>query len=147
MVDGVGEHGDGVGGVDAGRAQLRVVERRALLRAHCADLILTPAAEGMPGAVARATELAERNRWFMPQQFRNPANPDAHRRTTAQEIWHDTAGQGDILVAGAGQVLKEENPDITVVAVESAESAVLSGDAPGPHRIQGPGAGFVPDVL
>ncbi|WP_432058312.1 cysteine synthase A [Streptomyces sp. bgisy022] len=131
-------------------------ERRALLRAYGAELILTPAAEGMTGAVARATELAERHGWFMPQQFRNPANPDAHRRTTAQEIWQDTAGQVDVLVAGVGtggtvtgvgQVLKEKNPDITVVAVEPAESAVLSGGSPGPHRIQGLGAGFVPDLL
>ncbi|MFF6783737.1 cysteine synthase A [Streptomyces sp. NPDC012510] len=131
-------------------------ERRALLRAYGAELFLTPAAEGMRGAVARATELAERHGWFMPQQFHNPANPDAHRRTTAQEIWQDTAGQVDILVAGVGtggtvtgvgQVLKEKNPDIIVVAVEPAESAVLSGGSPGPHRVQGLGAGFVPDVL
>ncbi|MFD5650560.1 cysteine synthase A [Streptomyces sp. NPDC127039] len=131
-------------------------ERRALLRAYGAELILTPAAEGMAGAVARATELAERNGWFMPQQFRNPVNPDAHHRTTAQEIWQDTAGAVDILVAGVGtggtitgvgQFLKDKNPDITVVAVEPAESAVLSGAAPGPHRIQGLGAGFVPAVL
>ncbi|AZM59137.1 MULTISPECIES: cysteine synthase A [unclassified Streptomyces] len=131
-------------------------ERRALLRAYGAELILTPAAEGMTGAVARATELAERHGWFMPQQFRNPANPDVHRRTTAQEIWQDTAGQVDVLVAGVGtggtvtgvgQVLREKNPGITVVAVEPAESAVLSGGSPGPHRIQGLGAGFVPDVL
>jgi cysteine synthase len=131
-------------------------ERRALLRAYGAELVLTPAAEGMTGAVARAAELAERHGWFMPQQFRNPANPDAHRRTTAQEIWQDTAGQVDMLVAGVGtggtvtgvgQVLREKNPGITVVAVEPAESAVLSGGSPGPHRIQGLGAGFVPDVL
>ncbi|MFE1290318.1 cysteine synthase A [Streptomyces sp. NPDC058751] len=131
-------------------------ERRALLRAYGAELVLTPAAEGMTGAVARAAELAERHGWFMPQQFRNPANPDAHRRTTAQEIWQDTAGQIDVLVAGVGtggtvtgvgQVLKEKNPGITVVAVEPADSAVLSGGPPGPHRLQGLGAGFVPDVL
>ncbi|WRZ95334.1 cysteine synthase A [Streptomyces sp. NBC_01007] len=131
-------------------------ERRALLRAYGAELILTPAADGMRGALARAAELAEHHGWFMPQQFRNPANPDAHRRTTAEEIWQDTAGRIDVLVAGVGtggtvtgvgQVLKEKNPDITVVAVEPAESAVLSGGSPGPHGIQGLGAGFVPDVL
>lgn len=131
-------------------------ERRALLRAYGAELVLTPAAEGMTGAVLRAVELAEHNGWFMPQQFRNPANPEIHRRTTAQEIWQDTAGEVDMLVAGVGtggtvtgvgQVLKEKKPDITVVAVEPAESAVLSGGSPGPHRIQGLGAGFVPDVL
>ncbi|MFE9773793.1 cysteine synthase A [Streptomyces sp. NPDC005931] len=132
------------------------LERRALLRAYGAELVLTPAAEGMGGAIARATELAGRNGWFMPQQFRNPANPDVHRRTTAQEIWEDTAGEVDVLVAGVGtggtvtgvgQVLKEKKPGLTVVAVEPAESAVLSGDSPGPHRIQGLGAGFVPEVL
>ncbi|AVV46672.1 cysteine synthase A [Streptomyces sp. ID05-04B] len=131
-------------------------ERRALLRAYGAELILTPAADGMTGAIVRATELAEHHGWFMPQQFRNPANPDAHRRTTAQEIWDDTAGQVDVLVAGVGtggtvtgvgQVLKQKKPEVTVVAVEPAESAVLSGNSPGPHRIQGLGAGFVPDVL
>ncbi|MCM1972408.1 cysteine synthase A [Streptomyces sp. G1] len=131
-------------------------ERRALLRAYGADLVLTPAAEGMRGAVARAAELAERYGWFMPQQFANPANPDAHRRTTAQEIWQDTEGGVDVLVAGVGtggtvtgvgQVLKEKNPEVTVVAVEPEDSPVLSGGAPGPHRIQGLGAGFVPDVL
>ncbi|GAA0904857.1 cysteine synthase A [Streptomyces thermoalcalitolerans] len=132
------------------------LERRALLRAYGAELVLTPAADGMRGAVARATELAEQHGWFMPQQFANPANPDIHRRTTAQEIWQDTAGRVDVLVAGVGtggtvtgvgQVLKEKKPGVTVVAVEPDESAVLSGDSPGPHRIQGLGAGFVPDVL
>ena len=131
-------------------------ERRDLLAAYGAELILTPGPEGMKGALARATELAEANDWFMPQQFRNPANPDVHRRTTAQEIWQDTAGQVDVLVAGVGtggtvtgvgKVLKEKKPGVTVVAVEPAESPVLSGGAPGPHRIQGIGAGFVPDVL
>jgi cysteine synthase len=131
-------------------------ERRDLLTAYGADLVLTPGPEGMKGAVARATELAEEHDWFMPQQFRNPANPDVHRRTTAQEIWQDTAGGIGVLVAGVGtggtitgvgKVLKGKNPDITVVAVEPAESAVLSGGSAGPHRIQGLGAGFVPDVL
>ncbi|MCF3132326.1 cysteine synthase A [Streptomyces olivochromogenes] len=132
------------------------VERRALLRAYGADLVLTPAAEGMTGAVARAAELAAAEGWFMPQQFANPANPEVHRRTTAEEIWQDTDGQVDMLVAGVGtggtvtgvgQVLKRKNPAVTVVAVEPAESAVLSGGTPGPHGIQGLGAGFVPDVL
>ncbi|WP_432136515.1 MULTISPECIES: cysteine synthase A [unclassified Streptomyces] len=132
------------------------VERRALLAAYGAELILTPAAEGMTGSVARATDLAERHGWFMPRQFDNPANPDAHRRTTAQEIWQDTAGEVDVLVAGVGtggtvtgvgQVLKEKKPEVTVVAVEPAESAVLSGGSAGPHRVQGLGAGFVPAVL
>ncbi len=132
------------------------LERRALLRAYGAELVLTPAAEGMRGAVARAAELAERHGWFMPQQFANPANPDAHRRNTAQEIWQDTEGRVDVLVAGVGtggtvtgvgQVLKEKNPEVTVVAVEPEDSPVLSGGAPGPHRVQGLGAGFVPDVL
>ncbi|WP_407109758.1 cysteine synthase A [Streptomyces sp. DSM 116494] len=132
------------------------VERRALLRAYGAELILTPAAGGMRGAIARAVELAERHGWFMPQQFTNQANPGVHRRTTAEEIWQDTDGQVDVLVAGVGtggtvtgvgRVLKEKKPEVTVVAVEPAESAVLSGGSPGPHRLQGLGAGFVPDVL
>ncbi|MGW7410278.1 cysteine synthase A [Streptomyces sp. NPDC054833] len=132
------------------------VERRALLLAYGADLVLTPASEGMTGAVARAAELAEANGWFMPQQFTNPANPDVHRRTTAEEIWQDTDGRIDLLVAGVGtggtvtgvgQVLKAKNPAVTVVAVEPAESPVLSGGSPGPHGIQGLGAGFVPEVL
>ncbi|GGY09473.1 cysteine synthase A [Streptomyces anandii] len=131
-------------------------ERRALLRAYGAELILTPAAEGMRGAIARAAQLADEHGWFMPQQFRNPANPDAHRRTTAEEIWQDTDGQVDVLVAGVGtggtvtgvgRLLKEKKPEVTVVAVEPAESAVLSGGSPGPHRVQGLGAGFVPDIL
>ncbi|WP_179167373.1 pyridoxal-phosphate dependent enzyme, partial [Streptomyces sp. 13-12-16] len=118
--------------------------------------VLGPAAEGMRGAVARAAELAARHGWFMPQQFTDPADPDVHRRTTAQEIWQDTAGQVDVLVAGVGtggtvtgvgQVLREKKPDVTVVAVEPAESAVLSGGSPGPHRVQGLGSGFVPGVL
>ncbi|MBB6174497.1 cysteine synthase A [Nocardiopsis mwathae] len=132
------------------------VERRALLRAYGADLVLTPAEQGMPGAVAAAAELADRNGWFMPQQFANPANPQVHRRTTAEEIWEDTDGLVDVLVAGVGtggtvtgvgQVLKEKRPEITVVGVEPVESPVLSGGEPGPHGIQGIGAGFVPEVL
>jgi cysteine synthase A len=132
------------------------LERRALLTAYGAELVLTPAAEGMRGAVATAAELAERHGWFQPSQFDNPANPEVHRRTTAQEIWEDTDGIVDILVAGVGtggtvtgvgQVLREKNPDLTVVAVEPAESPVLSGGGPGPHGIQGIGAGFVPAVL
>ncbi|GIF17569.1 cysteine synthase A [Actinoplanes tereljensis] len=132
------------------------VERRALLTAYGAELVLTPAAEGMSGAVARATAIAADRSAFLPRQFDNPANPDAHRRTTALEIWNDTDGQIDLLVAGAGtggtltgvgQVLKAKKPEIQVYAVEPAESAVLSGGAPGPHGIQGIGPGFVPEVL
>jgi cysteine synthase A len=132
------------------------VERRALLAAYGAELVLTPAALGMSGAIAAARELAEREGWFQPSQFENPANPDIHRRTTAQEIWEDTDGAVDVLVAGVGtggtvtgvgQFLKEKKPDTTVVAVEPVESPVLSGGAGGPHGIQGIGAGFVPAVL
>jgi cysteine synthase A len=132
------------------------IERRALLAAYGAEVVLTPAADGMRGAVASARELAEREGWFMPSQFDNPANPDVHRRTTAEEIWQDTDGEVDILVAGVGTggtitgvgvVLKEKRPGVTVVAVEPAESPVLSSGAPGPHGIQGIGAGFVPEVL
>src|SRR5262245_53248571 len=132
------------------------VERRALLAAYGADLVLTPAAAGMTGAVAAARELAEREGWYMPSQFDNPANPDVHRRTTAQEIWEDTEGAVDVVVAGVGtggtvtgvgQVLKEKKPEVTIVAVEPAESPVLSGGTAGPHGVQGIGAGFVPAVL
>jgi cysteine synthase A len=133
------------------------VERRMLLRGYGAELILTPGAEGMGGAIAKATELAASDpRYFMPQQFQNPANPAVHRATTAEEIWADTDGQVDILVAGigtggtitgVGQVLKERKPGVQVIAVEPAASPVLSGGAKGPHPIQGIGAGFVPDVL
>ena len=132
------------------------VERRALLAAYGARLVLTPAAEGMAGAVRRARELADAQNAFVPSQFDNPANPEVHRRTTAHEIWADTDGDIDVLVAGVGtggtitgvgQVLKEKHPALRVVAVEPAESPVLSGGTAGPHGIQGIGAGFVPDVL
>jgi cysteine synthase A len=132
-------------------------ERRILLRAYGAELILTPGPVGMGGAIAKATELAESDpKYFMPQQFNNPANPESHRKTTAEEIWRDTDGKVDIVVAGigtggtitgVGQVLKERNPDIKIVAVEPAASPVLSGGAKGPHPIQGIGAGFVPSIL
>jgi cysteine synthase A len=132
-------------------------ERRRILQAFGAELILTPAGEGMTGAVKRATELAAQDSlYFMPQQFENPANPEVHRRTTAEEIWRDTDGQVDILVAGVGtggtitgvaEVLKKRKPTFKAVAVEPADSPVLSGGKAGPHRIQGIGAGFVPKVL
>ena len=132
-------------------------ERRAILRALGADLVLTPAAAGMAGAVARAEEIAAgKPGAFVPQQFENPANPDAHRRTTAEEIWRDTDGDVDALVAGVGtggtitgvaSVLKDRRPGFEVVAVEPEDSPVLSGGEPGPHKIQGIGAGFVPGVL
>jgi cysteine synthase len=132
------------------------VERRALLSAYGARIVLTPAAEGMRGAVSRATELAGAPATFMPQQFENPANPDIHRRTTAQEVWEDTGGAVDIFVSGIGtggtvtgvsEVLRSKKPGVHIVAVEPAESPVLSGGSPGPHGIQGIGAGFVPGVL
>ena len=132
-------------------------ERRQLLRALGAEIVLTPGAEGMAGAVRKAEELAlQLPKTFMPQQFKNPANPEIHRLTTAEEIWRDTEGQVDILVAGVGtggtitgvaEVLKERKPGSKAVAVEPASSPVLSGGEPGPHRIQGIGAGFVPEVL
>lgn len=132
-------------------------ERRRILQAFGAELVLTPGSEGMRGAVSRAQELAASDsRYFMPQQFENPANPDIHRRTTAQEIWRDTDGQVDILVAGVGtggtitgvsEWVKERKPTFQAVAVEPADSPVLSGGCPGPHKIQGIGAGFVPAVL
>ena len=132
-------------------------ERRALLRGFGAELILTPGSEGMGGAIKKAQELAEADpNVFVPQQFQNAANPEVHRRTTAEEIWRDTDGKVDILIAGVGtggtitgvgQVLKERNPDVQVIAVEPAASAVLSGQPKGPHPIQGIGAGFVPDIL
>ena len=129
-------------------------ERRMLLRAYGAELILTPGPEGMGGAIARATELAASDpKYFMPQQFENPANPAIHRATTAEEIWRDTDGQIDFFVggvgtggtiSGAGARLKELNPNLKVVAVEPAASPVLSGGPKGPHPIQGIGAGFIP---
>ncbi len=132
-------------------------ERRALLAMLGAEVVLTPGREGMPGAVRRAEELvAELPNAFMPQQFKNPANVEAHRRTTAEEIWRDTDGQVDFVVAGVGtggtltgcaEVLKERRPSLRAVAVEPEGSAVLSGGRPGPHKIQGIGAGFIPEVM
>lgn len=132
-------------------------ERRALLRAYGAELILTPASEGMKGAVNRASEIvAERPGAILARQFANEANPEIHRRTTAEEIWADTDGEVDILVAGigtggtitgVGQVLKERKPGVQIVGVEPAESPILNGGQPGPHKIQGIGANFVPEIL
>jgi cysteine synthase A len=133
------------------------VERRKLLRGYGADLVLTPGAEGMRGAIARAEAIAaDLPNSFIPQQFKNPANPEVHRQTTAEEIWRDTDGKVDILVGGVGtggtitgvgEVIKARKPAFRVVAVEPEASPVLSGGKPGPHKIQGIGAGFVPDVL
>lgn len=133
-------------------------ERRAVIRAFGAELVLTPAAEGALGAVKRAEELVatDPNRYFMPQQFKSPANPEIHRRTTAEEIWRDTDGRADILVCGigtggtitgVGEAIKARKPSFHCVAVEPDASPVLSGGPKGPHAIQGLGAGFVPDVL
>jgi cysteine synthase len=132
-------------------------ERRMLLRAYGAELILTPGSEGMPGAIRKAEELAAADpRYFIPQQFQNPANPEIHRRTTAEEIWRDTDGRVDYFVAGVGtggtitgvgEVLKARKPAVRVVAVEPDASPVLSGGTRGPHPLQGLGAGFIPDVL
>lgn len=132
-------------------------ERRMLLRGYGAELILTPGTEGMPGAIRKATEIADSDaRYFMPQQFNNPANPEIHRRTTAEEIWRDTDGKVDIVVSGVGtggtitgvgEVLKSRKDSVRVVAVEPDASAILSGGSKGPHVIQGIGAGFVPEVL
>ncbi len=139
------------------------IERRRLLKAFGAEIVLTPASEGMPGAVRRAEEITRENpKAFMPQQFRNPANPEVHRRTTAEEIWRDTDGQIDILVCGVGtggtitgcgEVLKSRKPDVKVVAVEPENSPVISQKKsgqplqPGRHAIQGIGAGFIPEIL
>ncbi len=133
------------------------VERRSLLKALGAEIVLTPAHEGMSGAIRKAEELAEEiGNAFIPQQFDNPANAAAHRRTTAQEIWNDTDGTVDIFIAGigtggtitgVGEVLKQRNDKIKVIAVEPADSPVLSGGKSGPHKLQGIGAGFVPKVL
>jgi cysteine synthase len=133
------------------------IERRKLLRALGAELVLTPGPEGMPGAIAKAEELAKTDqRYFVPQQFENPANPAIHRKTTAEEVWRDTDGKIDIFVSGVGtggtitgvaQVIKERKPSAQFVAVEPAASPVLSGGQKGPHPIQGIGAGFIPPVL
>lgn len=132
-------------------------ERRALLRAYGAELVLTPGSEGMGGAIRTAEEMAAADpRYFIPQQFKNPANPEIHRKTTAEEIWRDTDGKVDILVSGigtggtitgVGEVIKARKPSFQAIAVEPEASPVLSGGQKGPHPIQGIGAGFVPDVL
>jgi len=132
-------------------------ERRQILKTLGAELVLTPGSEGMNGAIRKAEEIVASNaNAFMPQQFLNPANPAIHRQTTAEEIWRDTGGRVDIFVAGVGtggtitgvaEVLKQRKPEVRIVAVEPATSPVLSGGQPGPNRIQGIGAGFVPEIL
>jgi len=131
-------------------------ERKALLRAYGAELVLTPGSEGMKGAVAKAEEIAKERGAILARQFANEANPEIHRRTTAEEIWKDTDGEVDIVVAGigtggtitgVGQVLKERKPGVQMIAVEPEESPILNGGAPGPHKIQGIGANFVPEIL
>jgi len=132
------------------------IERRQILRLLGAEIVLTPAADGMRGAIKKAEEMTKELKAFMPQQFENPANPAIHRRSTAEEVWQATDGQVDVFVAGVGTggtitgvggVLKERKPAVEIVAVEPAESAVLSGASPGSHGIQGIGAGFIPAVL
>ena len=133
------------------------LERRQLLSILGAELVLTPGAEGMPGTIRKAEQLvAENTGYFMPQQFKNPANPEVHRLTTAEEIWRDSDGRVDILVSGVGtggtitgvaEVIKKRKPDFRTIAVEPVNSPILSGGKPGPHKIQGIGAGFIPDVL
>jgi cysteine synthase len=134
------------------------LERRSLLKAYGAQLVLTPGADGMKGAIAKAKEIHASNpgKYFMPGQFENPANPEVHRRTTAEEIWRDTDGKVDVFVAGVGtggtvtgvgQILKERKPGVTIMTVEPDTSLVLSGGKPGPHKLQGFAPGFVPEVL
>jgi len=133
-------------------------ERRMLLRAYGAELVLTPGPDGMGGAIRKAEEYvtSDPNKYFMPQQFKNPANPEIHRKTTAEEIWRDTDGKVDLLISGVGtggtitgvgEVIKSRKPSFKAIAVEPDASAILSGGTKGPHKIQGIGAGFIPDVL